>query len=377
MNLAREILDSLSLPLYLIREDFVIEEANSAGLEHIQKAKPLEKESGEEKKCYSLIYRRSNPCPFCPLLIKKEREILENTLIEKHIHDALPKVFRTKDNKQGEEDIENVEKSYRFVFSQLGQKKNYFLESIEDITAQQEKQDKLLLNENLSALGVMISGISHELNNSLTGMGLNLQNLIANHSSMKPEELSTCLEILRKDFYQASRIVSDILLFSSPSRPAFSKSKILQTIHKAIATTNRLYPVLSRAVSWQVSGEEIIFAFRPENIERLLINLFRNSLKAFDYKAGKIHVHLKRRQQSAHIIVEDNAGGIEKSRLKKIFQPFYSKSPDFKGSGLGLSICHSIVREHQGHIHARSLGERTFFYISLPLDLEEGKHKTS
>ena len=311
----------------MIGEDFVLKEANASALRHMNK-KSLPQAQNE--KCYTLIYRRSEPCPFCPLLIEKERQLLENGIVEKVIHDIVPKKAYNSENKLeveeiseklSDDDAEGIEKFYRVVFSQFPNKE-YLLESIEDVTIQQENQDKALLNENLSALGVMISGISHELNNALTGMGLNLQNLIANHSSMGGDELGTCLDILRKDINQASQIVSDILLFSSPSRPTFTKSKILQTIHKAIATTNRLYPVLSRAVSWEVSGEEIIFAFRPENIERLLINLFRNSLQAFDYKPGRIRVDLKRKPQFVRIAVEDNAGGIEKSRLKKSFSPF-------------------------------------------------------
>ena len=368
----------------MIGEDFVLKEANAAALKHINKESFAQVQN---EKCYALIYRRSEPCPFCPLLNERERQLLGNTFVEKIIHDTVSKTStpvaaaaienklegdeKEEDGKKFmDEDIENIEKSYRVIFSQFPKNKEYILESIEDVTIQQENQNKAMLNENLSALGVMISGISHELNNALTGMGLNLQNLIANHSSMEAEELSTCLEISRKDLHQASQIVSDILLFSSPSRPKFTKSKMLQTIHKAIATTNRLYPVLSRSVNWEVSGEEIIFAFRPENIERLLINLFRNSLQAFDYKPGRIHVYLKSKAQFVRIIVEDNAGGIEQSRLKKIFQPFYTNTPSGKGSGLGLSICHSIVRAHQGHIHVRSIGDRSFFYISLPLDLQ-------
>ena len=370
-----QLLDSLFLPFFVIGEDFSLEFLNNSALKQIQKESI---EQCQDKKCYELIYRRETPCPFCPLCTETERQLLENSHhpIEKIIYDTdfseRQKNVSKSNNNQIEinsgatSSIEDMEKSYRVIFSQLPDKK-LLIETKEDITLQKENEDKNLRNENLTALGVMISGISHEMNNSLTGMGLNLQNLIANHSSIKKEELSLSLDILRKDLYQVSRIVSDILLFSNPSKANFTKAKLLQTINKAISTTIRQYPVLSRPIQWDVSGEDIIFPFNPQKIERMFINLFRNSLQAFDYKPGKIEVKLKRTLNSVRITVKDNAGGIDNKLLKKIFNPFYTNTPGNVGSGLGLSISHSITREHNGYIHVRSKNDTAIFYISLPL----------
>ncbi len=379
-NSARHILDSLSLRIYVIDDQFVLQDLNQAGLDYI-KHKHFDK--SKKEKCYALIYKREEVCPFCPLLIEKERQMIQNLPInplEKIIHsmplevdsqiDSNTQGFPTSD-KNSNISIKRAdypEKFYRVIFLRHSQEPSFLIESIEDVTSQKEKQDQALTNENLAALGVMLSGISHELNNSLTGMGLNLQNLLANHASMNTDERAKRLEILRKDMYQASQITSDILLFSNPSRPHLTRTKILRIVHNAIDKTRRLYPVLSRPVDWYVEGEEIIFPLRPESIERLLINLFRNSLQAFDYKPGKIQVSLKKVSRAVHIVVEDNAGGIEPNKIKNIFQPFYTNTPDGKGSGLGLSVCHSIVTEHNGYIHVRAVPGGVRFYISLPLD---------
>ncbi|MBI3396273.1 MAG: HAMP domain-containing histidine kinase, partial [Spirochaetia bacterium] len=110
------------------------------------------------------------------------------------------------------------------------------------------------------------------------------------------------------------------------------------------------------------------FNFNPEKIERLLVNLFKNSLAALDYKPGFIKVSARRVRRWVHFTVEDNAGGIPPVELKKIFHPFYTTSQDGRGSGLGLSISHSIVKQHGGRIRVRSSGGRTRFYVSLPVD---------
>ena len=124
--------------------------------------------------------------------------------------------------------------------------------------------------------------------------------------------------------------------------------------------------MLARQVEWRLPDESVTFFFDPEKIERLFINLFRNSIQAFDYKPGYVTTEVRPARKHVHVIVEDNAGGIAPENLKRIFQPFFSNSANGRGTGLGLSICHSIVREHGGRIHVRSYEGRTRFYVSLP-----------
>ncbi|MCB1175873.1 MAG: HAMP domain-containing histidine kinase, partial [Leptospiraceae bacterium] len=230
-----------------------------------------------------------------------------------------------------------------------------------------QEQESQLLQENLAALGTMISGIAHELNNPLTGMGLTLQNLAANLGELKTAEVQKRLQIVRKDLDRASRIVSDILGFASPGKMRFARSSLHQVIQKAYQNTNRLYPLLCRQVNWELENEDILIDMDVEKMERLFINLFRNTIQALDYREGTIKVTFHDSNRYVHIIVEDNAGGIAADLSKKIFQPFFTKGQNRGGTGLGLSICHSIVKEHYGNIHVRSFEKKTRFYISIPL----------
>ena len=130
----------------------------------------------------------------------------------------------------------------------------------------------------------------------------------------------------------------------------------------------RLYPVLSRRIRWSLNSadETVIFYFNQEKIERLLINLFRNSLQAYDYSPGEIRVEVRTSARYVHMIVEDDAGGIPQDQIRRIFVPFYSRSADGRGTGLGLSISLGIVREHNGRLSVRTNDRTTRFFVSLP-----------
>ncbi|MEQ9366434.1 MAG: ATP-binding protein [Leptospirales bacterium] len=370
---SRAIIDSIAQPLFAIDRQFRLVTCNRSGEAHIRarmaaraaKARvrvtppPESEDAGTVSSreslvgfCYHMLYGRDSVCPYCPAFNDAERVFLHDRPVEKMIQ------LR---------DTRGEEINYRLTFSRADSQRIMMLETLEDVTDQNQIQEEALRKENLAALGIMISGIAHELNNPLTGMGLNLQNLQANLESMAPDEILKRLGILKKDLQQAARIVSDILSFSRPGQLRLTKADILQTIEKAVATTRRLYPVLSRQTEFRVEGENIIFPFDPEKVERLFINLFRNSIQAFDYARGYIRVDVRLTRRAAHIIIEDNAGGIPPANLKNIFKPFFTSTHDSRGSGLGLTICHSIVREHDGHIHVRSQNGKTRFYISLPL----------
>lgn len=368
---SRALFDAIPVPLFAIDRQFRLLFYNRAGAAYIRTQAanraanpptlnaPARTADDSAESCYSLLYGRNSPCPYCPAFNDVEHVWRHDRPIEKLIQQR---------DRRGEET------NYRLSFSRTDSPRILMLETIEDLTDQNQQQEEVLRKENLAALGIMISGIAHELNNPLTGMGLNLQNLQANLDSMEADEIRKRLGILKKDLHQAARIVSDILSFSRPGQLRLARSDILQAIEKAAATTQRLYPVLSRQTEFRIEGENIILPFDPEKIERLFINLFRNSIQAFDYAQGYIRTDVRLTRRAVHIIVEDNAGGIPPTQLGNIFKPFFTSGREGRGTGLGLTICHSIVREHDGRIHVRSQDGKTRFYISLPL--EPGSNRT-
>jgi len=345
-------MDALIFPVIAVNENFQVIRLNQAALDRSD-----QKNFPEALKhyCYEILYGRKNICPYCPFSPENQ------TQPDGEVHERIIQSAGAN----------NEEKTLRLLFHRIKSERLYFVETIEDITKQRERQEEMVRMEKLAALGTMVSGIAHELNNPLTGIGLTLQNLAANAKTMTSEEIQKRMHMLQKDLDRASRIVSDILTFARPGEINLTPGDVIHIIQRAIATIQRLYPVLSRRVEWKLEGEqEAITYIHPEKLERVFINLFRNSIQALDYASGHIRVDIKKTVKWIHVIVEDDAGGIGAEEIDKIFHPFFSKSEDKRGTGLGLSICHSIITQHKGKIRVRSFENQTKFYLSLPASHE-------
>ena len=348
---AESILDALPQPMICIDDDFKVVRLSRSSLEFIG----TDSSSAIGDHCYRLLYNRESICPYCPV----QNEWADRPGVINTAPSSIEKIIQTREAEE--------EKSYRLSFTRVGGPRIQIMEMIEDITGQREKQEETMRMEKLAAIGTMISGVAHELNNPLTGMELNLQNLVANLPTMNVQEVTKRLTMVRKDLNRAARVVQDILNFSRIEELQLSRADMNMVVQRAKANVLRLYPVMSRKVEWRLyAGDDVTFYYNAEKMERLFINLFKNSIQALDYGEGYIRFNMKSTNNVAHILVEDNAGGIAPDDLKYIFNPFYTNSQNGRGSGLGLSICHNIVEEHKGKIQVQSSGGKTRFHIILP-----------
>ncbi len=353
------IYDVVEDPLVLIDSNFKIQRTNLATLSF---AKDFDFETILDQKCYEALYQRTDVCPYCPYSSSKSSASLGfKSPTSREIF------FRTKEKKQT--------LSLEFYPYPKKEGENWIVEKISDVTNQRAKEEESFRMRNLASLGILVSGIAHELNNPLTGISLTLQNLKANWQTAAPEQVEKRLEMIKNDTARAAMIVSDIISFAKSDKVKITLGDIVETINRAKDTVIRLFPHLSKNILWSIEYDnEYQFPFHPAKMERLFLNLFRNSLQAFDYRAGEITIDIRKTKNWIHIIVEDNAGGIPDSIINKIFDPFFTNNKSGTGTGLGLSICHSIVKEHDGNISVKSSDNKTKFSISFPV-LESAEHE--
>ncbi|MCS7205930.1 MAG: PAS domain-containing sensor histidine kinase [Leptospiraceae bacterium] len=351
------IFDSLPIAIFAINQLFRILRLNETALKFL---KENDYRSILNELCYAKIHKRNEICPFCPLM----NEWNGISFDQKQYH-RIEKIISKKEEK---------ETIYKITFILVSYGRLRMIEIIEDITKEVEKQEEMIRIENLASLGTMISGIAHELNNPLTGISLNLQNLISNiphyfeNQTEKQQEVLYRLKLIQKDLLKASSIVSDILSLSRPGLKEKHPVDLIKVIHRAKDNTIRIYPVLANKIRWEIQEMESLFVLgNADKLERMFFNLFRNSLQAYDYREGVIKIQFKLYPDKVLVMVYDEAGGIPKEILKKVFIPFATTKTTSKGTGLGLSICFSIVKEHNGKIKIRSHDGKTTFYISLPL----------
>ncbi|MCB1178064.1 MAG: PAS domain-containing sensor histidine kinase [Leptospiraceae bacterium] len=352
----QSIFDSIPDPIVLIDEKYTLVRVNYATLNFVG-ADKFSKILG--KNCYSVLYNRDNICPFCPIY-NSLKHLSNPTFLDLPQKDMHVQILQRVDNR-------NESLILSFFPSNRGDDSFSFVEKITNITKSREKEEENLRLRNLASLGIMVSGVAHELNNPLTGINLMIQSVLKELKENMTLTLREKFEFIESDLKKASSIVSDIISFAKPQKVSKSFSDITETIYKAKETVERLYPEACNNISWEINWEkETQFYFNPLRMERLFTNLFQNSIQAIDYKDGRIFIEIKKKKGKIQIIVEDNGGGIPQNIINKVFDPFFSNRKDGTGTGLGLSICFSIIKEHNGKLNVKSFENKTRFIISIP-----------
>lgn len=349
------ILNGITDPIVHIGSDFGIRRVNLSTVTYSNK------QSFQEvvgTKCYETLYGRNEVCPYCPLKNSNIDSVFDSS--KQNNKSISREILNRTQNK-----TRILYLNFFPILTEIGI--SSFVETISDLTEIKEKEEENLRIRNLASLGIMVSGIAHELNNPLTGIGLTLQNLLSNFKVSPPDIIEKRLEMMRSDLKRASEIVADIISFAKTTKVKTASGDITEAILKAKDSITRIYPVLSARIVWEFDlDSNLIFPFNPVKLERLFQNLFRNAIQAFDYNSGYIKVETKKKKDKVIITIEDNAGGIPETIVAKIFDPFFTNSKSGDGVGLGLSICSSIVNEHCGSITVKTSDGKTRFTITLP-----------
>lgn len=263
-----------------------------------------------------------------------------------------------------------VKESARCVTDDDG--KSLILIVCEDITnrinEQRERKklaEQLAEHEKLAILGQLTAAVTHEINNPLDTIIAKIDALASQYGHHP--EILMYVEKIKEQVFRINRLSGDILSYAKPHHAEFApvdvNTILAHTIellsgyfHGEINIQIRLKPTLP-LISADAIGLEIVFK-----------NIILNAIQSFAH-GGTIIIRTQLvKNNQLRIAVKDNGKGIEKSRLNKIFEHFYTSKQDTGGTGLGLVISSAIIKNHHGTIHVRSkLGVGTTFYIDLPV----------
>ena len=240
---------------------------------------------------------------------------------------------------------------------------------IRDVTDQKMLQEQLIQSEKMSAIGQLVSGVAHELNNPLAGISAFAQLLLA--EKRFPPDQRTAAETIYSEARRASRIVQNLLTFARQHKA----EKVPTAINQVLDDTLELrgYELRVRGIDVRREYDESI----PETmadahqLQQVFLNLITNAEQAMEQRDGHHHrltVRTRRNAEAIRIEVEDTGAGIPANLIERIFNPFFTTKPTGSGTGLGLSISLGIVREHEGRIWAENppqAGAR--FVVELPI----------
>jgi two-component system NtrC family sensor kinase len=227
-------------------------------------------------------------------------------------------------------------------------------------------QNQLVRSEKLAALGQLVAGVAHELNNPLTAV-LGYGELMSAEVPSGP--IHDRLQRLVNEGRRMKRIVENLLRFSRQS-PADRRPVRLEPLVNDVLAL-REYHVRMRNVKIHVDIQPSLppVAVDEDQFKQILLNLVNNAIDAVEGAAAEKRISLKASARASRAIleVEDNGPGFRD--VNRAFDPFYTTKPVGKGTGLGLSICYGIVKEHDGEIRLENVhpqGARVT--VELPLD---------
>jgi PAS domain S-box-containing protein len=242
--------------------------------------------------------------------------------------------------------------------------------SARDITEQQRLQQQLIQSERLAAMGQMIAGVAHELNNPLTAI-LGVTELLRDQTT--DERKSRQLDLAHRQARRAAHIVQSLLVFSRPSTP---RSTLLHLPDLVLRTLQlHEHSLHSNHIQVDVSARHDLPTVQGDSnqLTQVFLNLIVNAEQAINEVRdhGTLRIRLGMVGDRVLITFQDDGVGIRRELLPRIFDPFFTTKRPGRGTGLGLSICLAIIREHNGDISAQPLPDGgSVFTVSLPICTE-------
>jgi two-component system NtrC family sensor kinase len=253
-----------------------------------------------------------------------------------------------------------------------------FTAIIFDITERKNLHEQLIQSAKLAAVGELIAGVTHEVNNPLSVV-MGYSEMILAEENLDPQ-FRRALDIIYREANRARKVIQNLLSFARKHSPEKQYTYINEVLEKTL---------LLKEYDLRKNSIEVIKNLDPElpgtmadsnQLQQVFLNLIINAEQAMAENEGKKQIVIESRVKNGQSRINPDGGsiielsfrdtgpGIAEKHLKKIFDPFFTTKPVGKGTGLGLSVSYGIIKEHGGEIYALSReGEGATFIIELPI----------
>ena len=303
------------------------------------------------RKCYEAYFKRSEPCERCPVSVSIETKQPASSVMKISEDHATLQIF-----------------SYPIV-DEKG-KLLSVIEYVKDITEEQRLQEQLIQSEKLAGIGVLASGVAHEINNPLSGIiGMAEIALEEEDPSKKISYLTDILDCGQR----INEIVKGLRSYSrAAKKEEFGQvdlNGVLEESLKMVQLATKKAPV---EVIKEFQTSEKIQANIGE-IQQVFTNLITNAFQAMDGKGGKLLLATRALEDFVEVKISDNGMGIPQKYINQIFDAFFTTKNPGEGTGLGLNIVYRIVNKYEGTIDVESREQMgTTFTIKFPIRRVEG-----
>ena len=240
------------------------------------------------------------------------------------------------------------------------------------------QQDKLLLNERHEAWENVARKLAHEIKNPLTPIQLIIDRLKTKFdkfliNSEDKTDFNENLKTINKQINQIENLVNEFSDFARMPKPIFKKSNLLKLVNENITLMNELDTTVN--IRLFCKNEKLLINCDSEQLNRVFINLLKNSIESINEKYEKKHDFVKKidieiieKDDYIHLYITDNGLGFDNKNLKNIVKPYFTTKRN--GTGLGLSIVNKVINDHNGTLNILPNKTGAKIYINFPKNVD-------
>ncbi|MGH7753058.1 MAG: sensor histidine kinase, partial [Gemmatimonadales bacterium] len=237
----------------------------------------------------------------------------------------------------------------------------------EDQTDTRRLQEQLIQSEKMSAIGQLIAGVAHELNNPLTSV-VGFTDYLSESGDIPPT-LAEPFSVIRQEAERAATIVRNLLGFARKQEGRRTLHRIEAILKSTLMLMRNQWMGQQLEVSLEVEPDLPAVEVDANQVQQVFVNLLNNAAQAIAAKGGGGHIVIRARRwlDGVAVAVVDDGPGVPETSAARVFEPFWTTKPEGQGTGLGLAVSQGIVREHGGRItHEPTPGGGATFTVELP-----------
>lgn len=233
------------------------------------------------------------------------------------------------------------------------------------ITEKKLMERHMMQAEKLAALGQLVSGAAHELNNPL-GMILFYANMLKNELPEGCEQLDDII-IVERHAEACRTIVEDLLTFARTVETRTTPTDLNESLEEVLAVLEKKFEKENVYLKRDFTTDLPRIDMDPVKIRQVWVNLLLNAKQATDRGTIRVSTSTDDKRKRLGVVIADEGRGIPPQIMDKIFDPFFTTKTTGEGTGLGLSVSYGIVKEHNGEILVKSVvGQGSVFEVWLP-----------
>jgi two-component system NtrC family sensor kinase len=236
----------------------------------------------------------------------------------------------------------------------------------QDVTEKRRLEATLAQSEKLAAVGQLAAGLAHEINNPLTAIIANAQ--LLQRELPDDEDVQELVDLISRAGARAAQVVRSLLDLARKEEYIFTPVDVNETLNRSLKLLQHEVTLRSINLVYDPGEGMPKVMGSQDQLQGVWINLLTNAVDALEELDGKIHISSRFAGREIRVVITDTGVGIPPEKLPRIFEPFFTTKAPGRGTGLGLSVSHRVIKQHGGDILVASqVGVGTQFTVILPV----------